>query len=407
MNGTAWTTSPSLRTTTVLVAVTTFLGCILALPGTARAQGRVRAEVVHGTLMITGTGGRDVVVLRLAEGDAGTLELDAGAGSAKVTVARSRFDAIVADLRGGNDSLRIDDGHGPFTDVEVTTIKGGGGDDRLTGGSGGETVLGKAGRDTVRGGGGDDTLRGGDGADQISGRGGNDRIYPGSGVDKVSLGSGDDTVVWSAGERGGIADGGEGFDTLVYQGSGAGDSLDLSADGGRVALTRPSGKGTLDAGGIESIDVNVLGGADQVVVNDLTGTAVGEVDVDLAVVGAGDSAADAVTVHGTDGDDAVAATGDIDGASVTGLGSHISITGAEASADFLTVTTLAGHDTVDATDLAVGAVRLALDGGLGDDTLLGGEGDDLLIGGEGDDVLVGGPGLDVLDGGPGDDVEIP
>jgi Ca2+-binding RTX toxin-like protein len=66
----------------------------------------------------------------------------------------------------------------------------------------------------------------------------------------------------------------------------------------------------------------------------------------------------------------------------------------------------AGDDVVDASGLAANAIRLAVDGGDGDDVLLGGAGADALTGGAGDDVLMGGPGQDVLDGGPGDNTLI-
>ena len=56
---------------------------------------------------------------------------------------------------------------------------------------------------------------------------------------------------------------------------------------------------TMDLNDVERIDFNALGGADQVVVNDLSGTDVTEVNVDLgAAGGGGDGAADTVTVTG-------------------------------------------------------------------------------------------------------------
>ena len=89
-----------------------------------------------------------------------------------------------------------------------------------------------------------------------------------------------------------------------------------------------------------------------------------------------------------------------------GLSAQVSITGAEAANDRLTVNGLAGDDVVDASGLAAGAIQLTADGGDGDDVLIGGDGNDVLLGGPGDDVLIGGPGTDTLDGGEGDDVEI-
>ena len=89
---------------------------------------------------------------------------------------------------------------------------------------------------------------------------------------------------------------------------------------------------------------------------------------------------------------------------VSGLPARVSLSGAIAGSDRLTVNALAGDDVVDATGLAANSALLTLDGGDGDDVLLGGGGDDTLLGGAGDDVLIGGPGNDSIDGGPGDNV---
>ena len=82
----------------------------------------------------------------------------------------------------------------------------------------------------------------------------------------------------------------------------------------------------------------------------------------------------------------------------------MSITNAEAANDTLAINALDGNDAVDASALHANAIKLAIDGGAGDDTLTGGAGNDSLFGRDGDDVLIGGPGLDVLDGGSGSNV---
>ena len=89
---------------------------------------------------------------------------------------------------------------------------------------------------------------------------------------------------------------------------------------------------------------------------------------------------------------------------VTGLAALVSVSGASAGSDRLTVNALAGDDVLDASGLAAAAVLLTLDGGDGDDVLLGGAGNDMLRGGAGDDVLSAGPETTSLDGGPGDNV---
>jgi Ca2+-binding RTX toxin-like protein len=93
-------------------------------------------------------------------------------------------------------------------------------------------------------------------------------------------------------------------------------------------------------------------------------------------------------------------------ATVSGLSAQVTLAGAIAGSDRLTVNALAGSDVVDATALAANSALLTANGGDGDDVLLGGAGNDTLSGGAGDDVLLGGPGIDILDGAPGDDVVI-
>ena len=158
---------------------------------------------------------------------------------------------------------------------------------------------------------------------------------------------------------------------------------------------------------VEGIDFNALGGADSVVVHDLSGTDVVEVNVNLAASGgAGDGQPDSVIVEGTAGDDVIVVSGNAGGVSALGLAAQVNITGAEAANDRLTIKALAGDDVVEASGLAATGIQLTADGGDGNDVLIGGAGNDTLLGGAGDDVLIGGPGQDVLDGGPGDNILI-
>ena len=155
------------------------------------------------------------------------------------------------------------------------------------------------------------------------------------------------------------------------------------------------------------MDLNALGGADTVTVNDLIGTDLTQLNIDLAArpgTGAGDGRPDSVIVNGTSGDDAIVVAGTASGTSVLGLAAQVNITGAEATSDRLTVNGLAGDDVVDASALSADAILFTANGGDGDDVLIGGAGNDTLTGGDGDDILNGGPGQDVLDGGSGDNV---
>jgi Ca2+-binding RTX toxin-like protein len=164
----------------------------------------------------------------------------------------------------------------------------------------------------------------------------------------------------------------------------------------------------MDLNDVEIADFTARGGADNIVVGDLSGTDVVEVNTDLAAApgGPGDGAADTVTVTGTNGDDVAIVAGDASGVSVFGLAAQVNITRAEAANDRLTVNLLAGDDVMDASGLTATAIQLTGNGGDGNDVLIGGDGNDVLTGGAGDDVLVGGPGIDTIDGADGDDIEI-
>jgi hypothetical protein len=97
------------------------LGATVGLLALAVAAGpahaaAVKAKIQNDTLTVTGTVAGDVIVLRLAAGDAATLEVDVnGDGSADFRFARSRFDEIEVEAGGGNDTLRIDPTFGTFT----------------------------------------------------------------------------------------------------------------------------------------------------------------------------------------------------------------------------------------------------------------------------------------------------
>lgn len=202
-------------------------------------------------------------------------------------------------------------------------------------------------------------------------------------------------------------EGQDGFDTMLFNGANVAENIDISANGGRVIFFRNVASVVMDLNDIESIDYNALGGADNVVVGDLSGTDVTEVNANLAASGGGgDAAADTVTVQGTGGDDVVVLAGDASGTSVIGLAAQVNITGGEAANDRVVVNSLAGDDVIEGSALALGAILFTGDGGIGNDILVGGANGDILLGGDDDDVLIGNGGLDVLDGGLGDNVVI-
>ncbi|MGC3961252.1 MAG: hypothetical protein QM813_25990 [Verrucomicrobiota bacterium] len=163
----------------------------------------------------------------------------------------------------------------------------------------------------------------------------------------------------------------------------------------------------MDCNDVETIQFQALGGADVIVVNDLSATDITTVNVNLAASGgAGDAAADNIIINGTGNNDSITIAQAGGGVSVTGLAAAINISGGEAANDRVTINTLGGDDVMDASALAAGFISLTCDGGINDDVLIGSAGVDTMYGGDGDDVLIGGPGVDVLDGGPGNNVVI-
>jgi Ca2+-binding RTX toxin-like protein len=254
------------------------------------------------------------------------------------------------------------------------------------------------------------TLNGGAGDDLLIGGEGNDVLIGGQGQDTEFGGPGDDIFVWNPGDGSDVMEGDAGQDTMLFNGANIAETVDISPNGQRVRFFRNVANITMDCNGVESIRFNALGGADVITVNDLTGTAVTNVDLNLSGAlntNITDNAADSVIIYATQGNDVVAISGSpADGVRVVGLAATVNITGSDPTMDQLRVNLLDGDDALQATDLQAGVINLTVDGGPGNDVLVGSAGDDVLLGGDGDDILEGGPGLDVLDGGPGNNVII-
>jgi Ca2+-binding RTX toxin-like protein len=245
------------------------------------------------------------------------------------------------------------------------------------------------------------TLNGGDGNDTITGSAGNDLVNGGRGNDVANLGAGDDTFVWNPGDGSDIVEGQAGNDTLLFNGASVNENIDISANGSRARLFRDVANITMDVNDVETLDVNTLGGADNVTVNDLTGTDVNQVKIDLGANGAPDGQADTVTLNATNGDDAIVVTNNNGVVTITGLAETVTITNFDAS-DRIVINGLGGDDVITASGLS--GMQFTANGGDGDDVLIGSAGNDILTGGNGDDILNGGPGQDILDGGPGNNV---
>jgi RTX calcium-binding nonapeptide repeat (4 copies) len=322
-------TWPFLTAATVALA----LAALIAAAHSSASNGieGIRASLHDRTLRVQGGDGGQQVALRLKAGDPQTIQVDAADdGSADFSFARAGVHSIKVRMGDGNDSARIDDSNGAFTDQIPTTIAGGDGDDSL---AGGQTQVAPE----------NETFRGGEGNDLVDGGKGNDTAY---------LGEGKDTFNWDNGEGSDVIQGQGGGDALVFNGAPGAEQVTMSANGGRLNFFRVQGNVTMDTDGVEAVVDNTLGGADSVTVNDLSGTDVTQTIIDLAGTlggSAADGAVDNVAVNGTNGDDSIALNANFSGgAEVSGLASGVSVTHADPT-DTLSVNTLAGNDNVAAS----------------------------------------------------------
>ena len=125
-------------------------------------------------------------------------------------------------------------------------------------------------------------INGGDDTDVLTGSKGNDLVNGGRGNDAAFLGGGDDTFVWNPGDGSDTVEGQAGTDTMLFNGANVAEKIDISANGSRLRFFRDVAGITMDINGVEQVNLNTLGGADTVTVDDLTGTGVTTVNTDLA-----------------------------------------------------------------------------------------------------------------------------
>jgi Ca2+-binding RTX toxin-like protein len=257
----------------------------------------------------------------------------------------------------------------------------------------------------IDGGAGDDTINGGDGAETLFGGDGNDAIDGNRGDDAGLLGAGDDSFRWDPGDGSDAVEGQDGADTLLFIGAGVAESFDLSANGERVKFVRDVANITIDLNDTEFIDVQTLGGNDTAVLNDTTGTGLKSVALDLEAAiggGAGDGAADSVTVNGTNNPDDIQITANGNTVDVNGAPVAVQIDHSEAANDKLTVNGLGGADTITAGRGLAALIQLVINGGTEVDVLTGGDGNDRIVGQQQNDSMFGGAGDDTLVWDPGD-----
>jgi len=284
----------------------------------------------------------------LMEGGSGidTAEVNGGNGAEMFTAtangARVRFD-------------RVDPA--PFAlDIGTTenlVVNMNGGDDIFsTSGNLAELI-----RITVDGGAGNDTIRSGNGADLLLGGDGNDFIGGQQGNDVALLGAGDDVFQWDPGDGSDVVEGQAGTDTMLFNGSGANEIFDLSANGERLRFFRNVGNIVMDVNDVEAVDLNALGGTDTITVGDLSGTDVAEVNINLAgALGGttGDAQPDTVIANGSKGANIIDVFGSGTSVAVVGFQALINVTNSEGANDALVINALGGDDAITASTLVAG-----------------------------------------------------
>ncbi len=341
---------------------------------------KVRGHVRKHVLTVIGTHRSETIALRLKAGKPNKLQVDVGNnGSAQWEFNRNRFDRIIVFAGSGNDRVLIDETNGVFTDTEATSLYGQNGNDELRGGSGRELFVGGNDNDAADGNRGDDF---------------------------ALMGAGDDAFTWDPGDGSDLVEGQSGTDSLLFNGAGVAENFDVSANGGRVRFFRNIGSITMDLNDVERIATEALGGSDNAIVHNVSGTDLQSLEFDLeAAIGGntGDGAADSVTVEGSNGNDTIGVAANAGAVDVTGLAAAVRIEHSEAANDSLAVNALSGNDTVNGGIGLAALIKVSVDGGAGDDTINGGDGSELLLGGLGNDAIDGNRGDDTGFLGEGDD----
>jgi Ca2+-binding RTX toxin-like protein len=194
---------------------------------------------------------------------------------------------------------------------------------------------------------GNDTLIGGDGNDILNGGAGNDTVVGGKGADIAHLGAGNDTFIWNPGDGNDQVDGGGGFDTLVFNGKKTGETFSIDANGSGATFNRTGG--TIDLTSVERIQFEAQGTTpNTITINDLTGTGVQQVAIDLGSGAPDDTVngvADTVNINSTNGQPITVS--DHNGVvTVTGPASTVTISNFETNLDHLVI----NRQTVTVTD---------------------------------------------------------
>lgn len=367
---------------------------------------------------INALGGTDTITVNDLSGtDATAVTLNLS-GTIGGSAGDAQADVVVINTTNGADTISVTGAGTGFSvtglPATITVTSSEGANDALTlnslGGSDTITATALAAgivKLTIDSGADADTILGSQGADTILAGDGNDHVFGDNGNDTGFLGAGDDVFEWAPGDGNDIVEGQAGADELLFTGSNASESLNITANGGRISFFRDVASVTMDLDDVERIQFHALGGADNVVVGDLSGTDATHVDVHLqGSLGGGDGAVDTVTANSTNGADTISVTSAGGIVSASGLPVTVRLFDAEAANDRLVLNGQGGDDVINASGLAAGFVALTVNGGLGNDVFVGSAGADLFTGGDGNDTSLLGAGDDIAAWNPGDDNDI-
>jgi len=370
---------------------------------THNAMPQVEADNVE-RIELRALGGADsVIVSELATTDVKQVVVDL-AGTAGGKAADAAIDTVDLEGTTGNDLFDIS-WTGSAVRVsglaaEVTVEHAGAKDVLYVNASAGDDIVNAAGLPAGKM---SLYLSGWAGDDTIFGSAGNDRVSGGDGHDVAYLGAGNDEFVWSAGDDDDKVEGQLGFDTLTFNSSAVAnnDVFYVMSNGERVTLLNSGG--VLDLNEIERINLVAFGGTDTIDLQDLSGTDVKQVAIDLGNGGAGgDGAFDQIFAAGSAGNNTITVAMAGGAVTVTGLPEQVTISHAD-STDMLVISAGDGNDVVKAATLPATAMVLAIDGDAGNDVITGNAADNQLNGSEGNDTLIGGGGSDTLNGGTDND----
>ena len=228
------------------------------------------------------------------------------------------------------------------------------------------------------------------------------------GNDVAFLGAGNDVFQWDPDDGSDMVEGQDGLDRLDFNGANIAEHIDISANGAHVRFTRDVANVTMDLNDVEFVRFKALGGADNIVINDLSGT-------DVVAVrgpcrprcqrGRRRRRGGPVTVNGAASNGSSLSFQAL-ALSASTAAPRRSPSSMPKAATSSMVNGGAGNDTIDASSLPLGTITLTLDGGAGDDMLFGAQGSETLLGGVGNDLLNGGIGADIMKGGAGDDAYV-